>query len=83
MKRQRNAGSAIGDATLFYSTARIFDPRKAWASKEALCPTVETIGGTCLCQRVRRDATDRQIDKLVYELYGSTDEEIKIIEGAA
>jgi hypothetical protein len=28
------------------------------------------------------DATDRQIDKLVYELYGLTDEEIKIVEGA-
>lgn len=27
------------------------------------------------------DATDRQIDKLVYELYGLTNEEIKIIEG--
>ncbi|HJX18286.1 MAG TPA: TaqI-like C-terminal specificity domain-containing protein [Acidiferrobacterales bacterium] len=28
------------------------------------------------------DATDRQIDKLVYELYGLTDEEIRIVEGA-
>lgn len=27
------------------------------------------------------DATDRQINKLVYELYGLTDEEIKIVEG--
>jgi type I restriction-modification system DNA methylase subunit len=27
-------------------------------------------------------ATDREIDKLVYELYGLTDEEIKIVEGA-
>ena len=26
------------------------------------------------------DATDRQIDQLVYELYGLTEEEIKIIE---
>jgi hypothetical protein len=26
------------------------------------------------------DATDRQIDQLVYELYGLTDEEIKIVE---
>ena len=26
------------------------------------------------------DATDRQIDKLVYELYALTDEEIKIVE---
>ena len=26
-------------------------------------------------------ATDRQIDNLVYELYGLTEEEIKIVEG--
>jgi hypothetical protein len=29
------------------------------------------------------DATDAQIDKLVYELYGLTDEEIKIVEAAS
>jgi hypothetical protein len=29
------------------------------------------------------DATDRQIDALVYELYGLTDEEIRIVEGGA
>jgi hypothetical protein len=28
------------------------------------------------------DATDRQIDRLVYELYGLTDEEIRIVEEA-
>jgi hypothetical protein len=27
------------------------------------------------------DATDRQIDQFVYELYGLTEEEIKIVEG--
>ena len=27
------------------------------------------------------DATDRKIDELVYELYGLTDEEIRIVEG--
>jgi hypothetical protein len=27
------------------------------------------------------DATDRQIDRLVYELYGLTEEEIRIVEG--
>ena len=27
------------------------------------------------------EATDRQIDKLVYELYGLTEEEIGIVEG--
>ena len=29
------------------------------------------------------DATDRQIDRLVYELYGLTEAEIAIVEGAA
>jgi len=28
------------------------------------------------------EATDRQIDQLVYQLYGLTDEEIKIVEAA-
>jgi hypothetical protein len=27
------------------------------------------------------DATDRQIDRLVYELYGLAEEEIRIVEG--
>jgi len=29
------------------------------------------------------DATDRQIDRLVYELYGLMEEEIAVVEGAA
>lgn len=28
------------------------------------------------------DAADRQIDQLVYELYGLTEEEIRVVEGA-
>jgi hypothetical protein len=27
------------------------------------------------------ESTERQIDKLVYELYGLTEDEIKIVEG--
>jgi hypothetical protein len=36
-------------------------------------------------ERVERDiaATDAEIDSLVYELYGITDEERGVIEGAA
>ena len=33
--------------------------------------------------RRKIEATDRQIDQLVYELYGLTEEEIKIVEEAA
>ena len=29
-----------------------------------------------------REAPDRQIDELVYELYGLTDKEIALVEGA-
>ena len=34
-------------------------------------------------ERVKREieSTDRQIDRLVYELYGLTEEEIRIVEG--
>ena len=28
------------------------------------------------------ESTDREIDQLVYELYGLTEEEIRIVEGA-
>ncbi len=35
---------------------------------------------TALQRRI--DQTDRQIDALVYELYGLTDAEIKVVEGA-
>jgi hypothetical protein len=27
------------------------------------------------------DATDKQIDQLVYKLYGLTDEEVRVVEG--
>lgn len=35
-------------------------------------------------ERIQReiDATDRQIDQLVYQLYGLTDDEIRIVEDA-
>ena len=32
--------------------------------------------------RLARDALEREIDELVYALYGLTPEEIKIVEGA-
>lgn len=35
---------------------------------------------TTMIQR-QIDATDRQIDRLVYELYGLTEEEVAIVEG--
>jgi hypothetical protein len=33
--------------------------------------------------KFRFDATDDSIDKLVYDLYGLTEEEIAIVEGSA
>ena len=41
----------------------------------------KTPQGTNLLQR-QIDATDKQIDQLVYALYGLTDEEIALVEGA-
>ena len=43
-------------------------------------PAVKTDHEKTALQR-QIDATDRQIDQLVYELYGLTEEEIKIVEG--
>jgi len=45
---------------------------------------LDSVGTPHEQENLRRqiDATDRQIDKLVYELYGLTDKEIKIVEGA-
>ena len=37
--------------------------------------------GTLLARRI--EATDRQIDRLVYELYGLTEEEIGIVEAGS
>ncbi|MBN1361090.1 MAG: hypothetical protein JW993_10875 [Sedimentisphaerales bacterium] len=43
--------------------------------------TAKTAHGKTAIQR-QIDATDRQIDQLVYQLYGLTDEEIRIVEEA-
>ncbi len=43
--------------------------------------TVKTAHDRTVIQR-QIDATDRQIDQLVYELYGLTDEEIRLVEDA-
>jgi type I restriction-modification system DNA methylase subunit len=45
-------------------------------------PAIKTDHEKTALQR-QIDATDQQIDQLVYELYGLTEEEIKIVEGKA
>ena len=45
------------------------------------CRRARTAADKTLLQR-QIDATDRQIDQAVYELYGLTDKEIAIIEQA-
>ena len=54
---------------------RIGGLRKKLAAEQA--PHVRTV-----LQR-QIEATDRQIDTLVYELYGLTDDEIRIVEESA
>ena len=44
-------------------------------------PLAKTAQEKTILQR-QIDSTDRRIDELVYELYGLTEEEIKIVEGA-
>ena len=55
-------------------TAEGVDLHKKLASEGA--PHVKTV-----LQRQEGEATDRQIDALVYELYGLTDDEIAIVAG--
>ena len=43
-------------------------------------PRTARIGKTGLRREI--EATDRQIDQLVYELYGLTEEEVRVVEGA-
>jgi type II restriction/modification system DNA methylase subunit YeeA len=44
---------------------------------------LQAAGSEAARERLQREinVTDEQIDALVYELYGLTDEEIKIVEG--
>ena len=53
---------------------RMLDLHKKLAAEQA--PHVKTV-----LQR-QIEATDREIDRLVYELYGLNDEEIAVVEGA-
>jgi hypothetical protein len=48
---------------------------------EALSVTAASIPGDKKLYERQIEATDRQIDALVYELYGLTEEEIAIVEG--
>ncbi len=45
-------------------------------------PTAKIVHDKTVIQR-QIDATDSQIDRLVYELYGLTEEEIRIVEGGS
>ena len=50
----------------------------------SLYATLSSIKSEAIRELIKRqvDATDREIDQLVYELYGLTEEEIKIVENA-
>ncbi len=53
---------------------------KTWATPKDLSATRTPTEKTALQRQI--DATGRQIDQLVYELYELTGEEIKIVEEA-
>jgi len=56
---------------------RILDPSCGYGSLNARLEQEKTM----LSRQI--EATDGAIDKLVYELYGLTEEEIAIVEGSA
>jgi len=62
----------IHPSDVLYAGSRLFQQLAA----------AKTPQDTNLLQR-QIDATDKQIDQLVYALYGLTDEEIALVEGAS
>lgn len=60
----------MGGSEITRNCFRNYSPRN--------CPAVEK---TVIERQIA--ATDRQIDRLVYELYGLTDEEIAVVEESA
>ena len=50
------------------------------AAPKEITDLVDSFETKTILQR-QIDATDHQIDRLVYELYGLTEEEIRIVEG--
>ncbi len=91
----RNAFPKINTATLASFPVPYFDSsnQKFWTTKNSIKSMTKKISQLYIefntsntpqeKQTLQRqiDATDKQIDKLVYKLYGLTEEEIKIVEG--
>ncbi len=69
----------VVDKTNLCEQIALFVEKMIFMNKEATI--TKTAHEQTLIQR-QIDATDKQIDKLVYELYGLTDEEIAIVEWA-
>jgi hypothetical protein len=57
--------------------------RRSQLAGDSAVPASRVVQGSAgLCRR-QIAATDKQIDRLVFELYGLSDEEIAIVEGGA
>jgi len=70
-----NAGRHTADVQACFAIANL----RHWA-KSRYVPAATIPADKKLYQR-QIEATDRQIDALVYELYGLTKEEIRVVEG--
>ncbi len=70
----------FGDTADKFRHDRMVDLVNSMLDLHKQLPTAKTEHEKTLLQR-QIDATDKQIDELVYELYGLTEEEIKIVEG--
>jgi len=87
-------GTRIARRSFLFAVPWLLDRREAEAlaavrsqallgnEKNNQLAAAKTPQGQTVIQR-QIDATDRQIDRLVYELYGLTDAEIKIVEAAS
>jgi hypothetical protein len=78
------AGGLLGVKLRFHACERVYesaDAAKRFTQPAAPSSAAKTPQERSVLQR-QIDATDRQIDQLVYELYGLTDAEIRIVEAA-
>jgi hypothetical protein len=77
----------VGDDLEFSAQGGHETPQRAESGFQDACSVAEDVLGDFRRQHTRlwdfQIATmDREIDRLVYELYGLTEEEIRIVEGA-
>lgn len=72
----------LHDFQTFLSELKKKKVKLSLAQQDEWEPYFEESKAAIVAQQAEIDQTDREIDALVYQLYGLTEEEIKIVEGA-